>query len=426
VARLSRPRRDGPALSLRAPQARLLQLAAQGLLAPPRRRARKAELLTAIARMEVLQIDTIHVVARSPYLVLFSRVGAYPPEWLDALLAEGAIFECWAHEACFAPIADYGLHRRAQIDRLSHWAMRNAARTRAQHAPAMEALLARIRADGAVRASDFERPAGARSGWWGWKTEKRWLEAWFALGELMVARRERFQRVYDVRERVLAGAAPEWLAQEPPPSGAVRRELILRTVRALGVAPARFLADYFRLGPRLTDAGLAPLVAEGALVPVAVEGWKTPGYVHAGHLALARRAARGALRATYTTLLSPFDPLVWDRERALAIFGFDYKIECYTPAPKRRYGYFSLPILDRGRLVGRLDAKAHRGEGVFEVKAIHLEPFARPDAARVAAIAGAIARCAAWHGTPRAVIRKSRPAGLAAALRKALGLLEAR
>jgi uncharacterized protein YcaQ len=204
----------------------------------------------------------------------------------------------------------------------------------------------------------------------------------------------------------------------------VQRELVLRAVRALGVVPARFVADYFRLRPRTTDAALAPLVAEGALAEVAVAGWPARGYVHADHLPLVRRAARGGLRATYTTLLSPFDPLVWDRERALATFGFDYKIECYTPAPKRRYGYFALPILDRGRLVGRLDAKAHRGTGKFEVKAIHLEPDVKPSRTRVAAIADAIARCAAWHATPRVTLRRSRPAELAAPLREALRRVE--
>jgi uncharacterized protein YcaQ len=400
-------------LSLSPDQVRLVQLAAQGLLTPPRRRARKADVLGTIARMQLLQIDTIHVVARSPYLVLFSRLGAYAPEWLDEHLAAGAIFECWAHEACFAPIADYPLHRSHQLDRAKHWAMKMAARIRARDGAAVEALLAKVRAEGAVRAADFKTARGdVRAGWWGWKGEKRWLEALFATGELMVARRERFQRVYDVRERVLAQAAPQWIDAEPPPPEAVRRELLLRAVRALGATPARFVADYFRLRLRATETELGAHVADGTLAALPVRGWDEPAYVHRDHLPLARRAARGALRATYTTLLSPFDPLVWHRERALALFGFDYRLECYTPAPKRRYGYFSLPILDRGRLVGRADAKAHRSEGVFEVKSIHLEPGVAPDAARVAAIGDALARCAAWHATPRVVIRRSRPAAL--------------
>jgi uncharacterized protein YcaQ len=414
------PSATRPRLRLRAGQARLLQLAAQGLLAPPRRRARRADLLAAVERMQVLQIDTIHVVARSPYLTLFSRVGPYPPEWLDELLAEGALFECWSHEACFAPIADYALHRAHQLARSGHWAMRSAARSRAAHDGPMEALLARVRAEGPLRASDFERPAGMRSGWWGWKQEKRWLEAWFALGELMVARRERFERVYDVRERVLARARPAALAAETPSPEAARLALVLRAVRALGVAPARHVADYFRLGRRVEEAELAPLVASGELVEASVEGFGAPGYVHRDLLPLARRAARGALRATYTTLLSPFDPLVWDRARASSLFAFDYRLECYTPAPRRRYGYYALPILDRGRLVGRADAKAHRADGLFEVKALYLEPGVAPSEARVAAIAGALARCAHWHGTPRVVVRRSRPGALARALGRRL------
>ena len=136
-----------------------------------------------------------------------------------------------------------------------------------------------------------------------------------------------------------------------------------------------------------------------------------------------RRAARCA--ATHRTLLSPFDPVVWDRERAMAMFGFDYRLECYTPEPKRRYGYFVLPILSRGELVGRLDAKAHRSDGVFEVKALFLEPGVRPDEALAADLAHAIARCAAWHGTPRVTVKRTNPPGVRRALNAALALFHA-
>jgi uncharacterized protein YcaQ len=149
---------------------------------------------------------------------------------------------------------------------------------------------------------------------------------------------------------------------------------------------------------------------------VEVRGWAGPGFVHRDHLPLAERAAAGALEATRTALLSPFDPVVWDRERALAMFGFDYRLECYLPAPRRRYGYFSLPILRRGALVVRLDAKAHRGEGRFEVKALHLEEGVKPSAALLDDLARAIGACARWHGTPEVVVRKTAPA----AVRKAL------
>lgn len=404
-------------------QARNLHLAAQGLAAPPRRRARKADVLEAIARMRVLQIDTIHVVARSPYLVLFSRLGAYRQQWLDELLADGAIFECWAHEACFAPFADYALHReQSRHDaRLKHWAMRIAERARRDHADGMQALLAHVRANGAVRSSDFERKDGGGGGWWGWKNEKRWLEALFALGELMIARRERFQRVYDLSERVLANARRHASFDEAAlPREALERAFVLGAVRALGLTQARWINDYFRGGGKLKDAALDALVERGDLLRVAVDGWKAPAYVHPDHAEALARAAAGRLRATRTTLLSPFDPVVWDRERAATLFGFDYRIECYTPAPKRRWGYYVLPILHRGRLVGRLDAKAHRGDGLFEVKALFLEDGVVPDEALAMAIARAIAECANWHATPRVAVARCEPRGFAALLRRAL------
>jgi len=400
-------------------QARNLHLAAQGLLAPMRARARRAHVLAAIERMRLLQIDTIHVVARSPYLVLFSRLGHYEARWLDELLARGAIFECWAHEACFAPMRDFAVHKDHHGLRKSHFAQRGAHRVQREHQDSMTRLLEHIRVNGAVKASDFEAKEKRTPGWWEWKDEKRWLEAWFALGELMIARRENFQRVYDLRERVLARAKhavpAETLAAE-----AVRREYILGAVRALGVTQARWIADYFRTGKKIKDADLQGFVEAGDLIRIEVRGWDNPAYVHRDHAVLLDRAGRGALRATHTVLLSPFDPVVWDRERASTMFGFDYRIECYTPAPKRRYGYFVLPILQRGRLVGRLDAKAHRAEGTFEVKAIYLEDGVQADAAMTHDVVAAIKQAADWHGAPRVAIRRSEPKSWASALRKVL------
>lgn len=411
------PSRD---LRLSAHQARLLHLAAQGLLTTPRRRARKPDVLAAIARLNVLQIDTINIVARSPYLVLFSRLGSYPQAWLEELLAEGALFECWAHEACFAPIEDYALHHAQRPARAGHWAHRSAARVRSEHGPSLERLLAHVRERGPVKSSDFERREGQGGGWWGWKAEKRWLEALFALGELMVARREGFQRVYDLRERVLGRARPDWAQAPQLTSEEAGRAFTLRAVQALGVTPARWVHDYFRTGRRLRDADLGPLVASGELLRVEVAGWPVAGYVHASQAELARRAAAGRLRASRTALLSPFDPVVWDRARARELFGFDYRLECYTPGPRRQFGYFVLPILRRGRLVGRLDAKAHRATGRFEVKALFLEPGVRPTRALARDLARALRECARWHETPRVVVRRAQPAALAALVRAEL------
>ena len=400
-----------------AQQARHLHLAVQGLLKAPRARATRARLLAAITRMRLLQIDTISVVARSPYLVLFSRLGPYEPHWLDELLARGAIFECWAHEACFAPMTDYALHRGQFGARGNHWAHQRAARMHREHRVAMDGLLAHVRADGAVKSSDFARKDDARAGWWEWKDEKRWLEAWFALGELMIARRENFQRVYDLTERVLAHAKIDVATL---PAADAPREFALGAVRALGIAQARWIADYFRGARKLKDADLDDFVAAGELIRVNVRGWENPGYLHREHLPLLARAQRSTLRATHTALLSPFDPVVWDRERALTMFDFDYRLECYTPAPKRRFGYYTLPILHRGGLAGRLDAKAHRADGTFEIKSIHLQPDAAPDDELITGVARAIRECAEWHGTPRVVVRKSDPPGFAKRLRAVL------
>ncbi|MCW8807605.1 MAG: winged helix DNA-binding domain-containing protein [Rhodanobacter sp.] len=402
-------------------QARLLQLSAQGLLRPLRRRPRPSDVVATIERMRMLQIDTIHVVARSPYLVLQARLGDYSMEWLDDALARGQLAECWAHEACFVSAADLGLHRGWREQRATHWAHRHAARMHGEQRVGMDNLLAGIRTSGPVRAADYARDAGdapAKPGWWAWKPEKRWLEAWFALGELMVTRRERFQRVYDLTDNVLARLDPPF---DPSlaalPAADLRRRFILDSVRALGVTPAAWIADYYRLKPAVAEQELLPLLVEGELVAVAVEGWKVPGYVHRDHADVLAQALRGRLRATHTALLSPFDPLVWDRARLRAMFDFEYTIECYTPAARRRFGYFVLPILHRGRLVGRLDAKAHRVAGEFEIKALFLEPGVAVSPRLVQALADTIADSARWHGTPAIRLLRTQPASLGKALR---------
>ena len=393
--------------------ARALHLHAQGLLRPPRRRARKPDVLEALRRMRALQIDTISVVARSPYLVLFSRLGAYEPAWLDALLEEGALFEYWAHEACLLPIEDYPLYRHRMRDPAGlGWKYSQA--WVEEHGEQVDAVLAHVRANGPVRARDFSRPprekgAGA---WWGWKPEKRALEMLFSAGELMVARREGFERVYDLRERVLPG----WGDADAAPPERARRALVLAAVRALGLARAHWVADYFRMDRRATPPLLPALAEEGALLTARVVGWEDVAYIHPAHAEAAREAACGRLRATHTTVLSPFDPLVWDRGRALELWDFDYRLECYTPAPKRRWGYFVLPILRRGALVGRLDAKAHRRDGTFEVRSLWLEEGTRPTAALLRDLARALRACAAWHGTPAVALPGNAPAGLEAAL----------
>lgn len=389
-----------PFVELSSSQARLLHLAAQGLLHKPRRRASPGLLEQAIARMQMLQIDTIHVVARSPYLVLFSRVGEYPVQWLDDLLAHGRIAECWAHEACFVTAADYPLHRAARPLRENHWAMRRARRMHAEHADSMQRLLDQVREHGPVRSADFLRMPRTAGTWWDWKPEKHWLEAWFALGELMVAQRDRFQRVYDLSEKVMARHAA---GVSPTGTEDARRQMLARSVQALGVARTRWVGDYFRLG-KATGDDMQSLHESGEILPAVVRGWDQPAWIHRSHAALARLASTGRLRATHTTVLSPFDPVIWDRARVREMFGFDYTLECYLPAHRRRHGYFVLPLLHRGRLVGRMDAKAHRRDGVLEVKMIQLEPDVTASPSLMDALAVAINQCARWHQTPKVVL----------------------
>jgi uncharacterized protein len=402
-------------LQLSASAARLLHVAAQGLLRRPRRRATKADVLAVIRRMGVLQLDTISVVARSPYLVLFSRLGAYEPCWLDELLADGALFEYWAHEASLLPIEDYGLlrHRMLEPARLG-WKYRPEWVHENRHE--VERVLDWIRARGAARSADFERRDGQPGGWWEWKPEKRALEALFTAGELMVSRRQGFQRVYDLRERV----HPTWSDDALPSREEALQALVLQAVRALGVTTADWVADYYRTERRATACRVRELAAAGELLETRVDGWDHVAYVHPDHRELAGQAAAGALRPTLTTLLSPFDPLVWDRNRAATLFSFDYRLECYTPAAKRRYGYFALPVLRRGTIVGRLDAKAHRRTGEFEVRSFHLEPGVRPSTALIMDVSRALRAAAAWHVTPNVVIRRTEPGSLRHALQSTL------
>ncbi len=374
--------------------ARALLLASQHVLHPPAPHPTKADVRATIRQMAILQIDTIHVVARSPYLVLWSRLGSYSPVWLDELLAEGSIFEYWSHEACFLPVEHYPLYRSLMLHgRARSWG--SARRWAEEHPHLLDQMRQHIQQHGAVRSADFTRTDGQKSGWWNWKDEKIALEMLFSLGDVMVARRHNFQRVYDLRERVL----PDWNDADAPSPESVLEQFALLTVRALGVAVPHWVPDYFRTRGR-ADGMLAALAVQGKLLSVSIAGFDGPAYIHPDNAALAEQAAAGTLVPTHTTLLSPFDPVVWDRRRARELFDFDYRIECYTPAPKRQYGYFTLPILHRGRLVGRLDPKAHRKDGVFEVKALAWEPDVTLDEELIGAVAGALRGCAAWHGTP--------------------------
>jgi uncharacterized protein len=382
-----------------------LMIAAQGLHDRPQPRATKKAVRSIIRQMHILQIDTINVIARSPYLVLWSRLGDYNPRWLDELLAEGALFEYWSHAASFLPIEEYPLYRHLY----SSWLGGRAHKWLDEHATVAKRVLDHIRTHGEARSSDFERTDGQKGSWWNWKDEKIALEYLFYAGELMVRKRHNFQRIYDLRERVLADLEQ---MEHMSPEGA-HDEFVLNTIHALGVAKAGWIPDYFRLYKADVKAALERLAQQGRLMTVEVEGWKAPGYIHPANRKQVEAASKGKIPRSKTTFLSPFDPLVWDRERALDLFNFDYKIEVYTPAPKRKYGYFTLPILYNNALIGRIDPKAHRKEGIFEVKALHFEPGVIVEDALVTELKSALQACAAWHKTPHVVVRDAPKRGLA-------------
>src|SRR5688572_5366410 len=394
-----------PMKTLSLDAVRGLMIAAQGLHDRPQPRATKKAVRSIIRQMHILQIDTINVIARSPYLVLWSRLGDYNPRWLEDLLAEGALFEYWSHAACFLPIEEYPLYRHLY----SSWVGGRARKWLNEHATVAKTVLDHIRAHGEARSSDFERTGGQKTKWFDWKDEKIALEYLFLSGELMVRKRHNFQRIYDLRERVLPGSDE---LDEISPADA-HDQFVLNTIQALGVTKAEWIADYFRLYKADVNAALKRLEEQGRLTKVEVEGWNAPGYIHPANRKQVEAAAKGDIPRSKTTFLSPFDPLVWDRKRALDLFNFDYKIEVYTPAPKRRYGYFTLPILYNNALIGRIDPKAHRKEGIFEVRALHLEPGVVVDDALVAEVKAALQACAAWHKTPQVVVQYAAKPGLA-------------
>lgn len=398
-----------PQLSLSA--ARNLHLAAQGLLKKPRRRAQPSDILSTVQRMSLLQIDTINIVARSPYLVLFSRLGAYQPQWLDNALSQGELMEYWAHEACFLPRSDFSLvrHRMLSPDKLG-WKYRQ--EWMREHAAEIEQLIAHIQENGPVRSVDFEHPRKGASGWWEWKPHKRHLEGLFTSGKVMVIERRNFQRVYDLTHRVM----PHWDDHRDLLSqGDAEAIMLANSARSLGIFRQQWLADYYRLRQPALKPLLEMWQQTQRVIPVEVE---TLGemWLDADLLPLLPQAQEGKLQATHSAVLSPFDPVVWDRKRAEQLFNFSYRLECYTPAPKRQYGYFVLPLLHKGQLVGRMDAKMHRKTGVLEVIALYLEEGIRVTATLDKGLATAITDFAAWQGA-REVTLGRLPDGLFTACR---------
>ena len=302
-----------PHLSLA--DARNLHLAAQGLLNKPRRRASLGDIPATISRMSLLQIDTINIVARSPYLVLFSRLGNYPAQWLDESLARGELMEYWAHEACFMPRSDFRLirHRMLAPEKMG-WKYKDA--WMQEHAAEIAQLIQHIHDKGPVRSADFEHPRKGASGWWEWKPHKRHLEGLFTAGKVMVIERRNFQRVYDLTHRVM----PDWDDERDLVSQTEAEIIMLdNSARSLGIFREQWLADYYRLKRPALAAWREARAEQQQIIAVHVEKLGNL-WLHADLLPLLERALAGKLTATHSAVLSPFDPVVWDRKRAEQLF----------------------------------------------------------------------------------------------------------
>ena len=271
-----------------------------------------------------------------------------------------------------------------------------------ENADEIEKLIKHIHENGPVRSADFEHPRQGTSGWWEWKPHKRHLEGLFTSGKVMVVERRNFQRVYDLTQRVM----PHWDdARDLLDQTAAEAIMLENSARSLGIFRTQWLADYYRLRQPALKSTLERWQENQRVVQVDVE---TLGemWLHADLLPLLPLALDGKLSASHSTVLSPFDPIVWDRKRAEQLFGFAYRLECYTPAPKRQYGYFVLPLLHKGQLVGRMDAKMHRKTGVLEVIALYLEENVRASSALEKGLFSALNQFATWQGAKRVTLSR--------------------
>ncbi len=401
-----------PPTSLSLPQARRIALAAQGFLdARPGGLVDRRHLRRALGRLQLLQMDSVNVLQRAHYLPLYSRLGPYPTELLDraAYRRPRDLFEYWGHEASLLPVALHP-YLRWRMQRDHNWG--GVTRLAKERPKLIDWVRDEVLVNGPLTAAEVEADAPRRAGNWGWNWSdaKIALEWLFWRGDVLVSRRNgAFARVYDAPERVLPQAVLD--APTPAPADAFR-ELVRRSAAALGVATEPELRDYFRLPVAGTRVAIPELVEAGELIPVTVEGWRVPAYLH--HEARLPRWVRAV------TLLSPFDPVVWNRDRAQRLFEFLYRIEIYTPAAQRTFGYYVLPFLLGDRLVARVDLKADRSTATLLVPAAWGEPNAPPQTA--AALAAELHRLAGWLGLERvaAPVRGDLAAALGAEL-SALG-----
>jgi hypothetical protein len=365
-------------------------------------------------RVGTIQLDAVNVLERTQFLVPFSRIGAYDRDTVRGLTGpQRPWFEYWGHAASLLPVAMYPLLRQ-KMGRFSHdpvdgspFEHRRAA-WRAEHADYLSAVLQDVAERGPLAASQLADPRRRAGEWWERRSDgRRALEVLFGEGTLAAWRNPNFERVYDLTERVIPGAV---LAAPVPAPEEAERRLIVIAAGCMGVATAADLAEYFGLTRPTARLRIAELVDDGRLIPVRVEGWKESAYVSAD-------VRPRAPRRVGATLLSPFDSLIWSRDRTERLFGFRYRIEIYVPQPRRVHGYYVLPLLLGDRLVGRFDLKADRRTSTLVVGAGHREPDADPSSV-VAGALGELSALARWLGLGRIVVGGR--GALAGALRAAV------
>ena len=387
-------------------QARRIALAAQGFAETrPSGRVDIRALRRVIGRIGLLQIDSVNVLVRSHYMPLFSRLGAYSRSLLDdAVYKRRELFETWAHAASLVPVECYPLLRHRMESTSEVWPrFRLWADANKEY---VGAVLEEIKQRGPLTARELDDPGWRRGGWWMRSKGKTALEWHFRCGNVMAHDRPNFERVYELTERILPAHV---LERRPLPARQAQRELLMRAARHFGIGTAKDLADYYRLPLTRSRELLRELAEETNLREISVEGWKEKAYLHP--------AARAPRSIEGRALLTPFDSLVWERERTRRLFGFRYQIEIYVPERKREYGYYVLPFLLDGKLVGRVDLKADRKAGKLHAKGAFVEEGRDPR--RVAGeLADELRLMAEWLELDG--VRAGRRGNLAGALRRAL------
>jgi len=378
--------------SLSINDARALALAAQSFDTPrTKTKSTTADAVALIKKLGVVQIDSVNVLVRSQELPLFSRLGDHDRNAIPKATSQGKVFEYWGHEAAHLPVELQPMFRfkmhAARSGKLKHWGLTS---FYAENKAFVKRILKHVEVNGSTSARELSTRTTKKSTWWDWDEAKTALEYLFLTGELMsCGRGSDFARVYDTPERVL----PRKILQMPTPSETeARKELLVRAMRAQGVATLRDLADYYRQKPAVVKPLVSELVEQGVLREVSVDGWQDKAYVH--------RSAKLPKKLYATALLSPFDSLVWCRPRNERLFNFHYRIEIYTPQSKRKFGYYVLPFMVNGEMVGRVDLKADRANSKLLVQSVHTEQGVKREAIN-RALNAELQLMASWLGLRR-------------------------